>query len=350
MKRASVLFGGKLVVGAVLLLFVYHHLSLDDVALELRRLRFPPLVAFTAILFANTFLSALKWKWLLEADGIKLSIRTLFGSCLIGTFFNLFLPSTVGGDTYRIASIGRGRIVKSTAAVLADRLSGLIALATICTIFAATHHHVVGHRAIVIIPSLLLIAQVVLSTVLLWPVKGRGLLLRLGFGRILPRFSSFMDRLFLSFQSYRQRPSLLLKILVISFLFQILFVAAIYCLSRALALSIPLSSFMVFVPIVEIFESIPISIYGLGLRDAGYVFFFKQIRLPNAEASALAVSVLYVVMTAGYAALGGLLLANRLLKGGGLQNLARSQTPGVVSSAIAPTQDAAGRNPRGTED
>jgi hypothetical protein len=349
MKRASVFLGGKLVVGAALLLLVYHHLSLDDVALEFRRLRFLPLVAFTAILFTNTFLSALKWKWLLEADGIRLSMRTLFGSYLIGTFFNLFLPSTVGGDTYRIASIGRGRIVKSTAAVLADRLSGLIALATICTTFAATHHHVVGHRAIVTIPLLLLIAQVVLSIVLLWPAKGRGILLRLGFGRI-PRFASFMDRLFLSFQSYRQHPSLLIRILGISFLFQFLYVVAIYCLSRALALSIPLSSFMVFVPMVAIFESIPISIYGLGLRDAGYVFFFKQIGLPNAEASALAVSVLYVVMTAGYAALGGLLLANRLLKGGSLQNLVKSQTRGVTPSAVAPAQDAAGRNPRGTED
>jgi glycosyltransferase 2 family protein len=350
MKRTSVFLGGKLVVGAVLLLLVYHHLSLDDVALEFRRLRLLPLVAFTAILFANTFLSALKWKWLLDADGIQLSIRTLFGSCIIGTFLNLFLPSTVGGDTYRIASIGRGRIVKSTAAVLADRLSGLIALATICTIFAATHHHVVGHRAIVIVPALLLIAQVVLSIALLWPSKGRRLLLRLGFARILPRFASFMERLFLSFQSYRQRPSLLLKILVISFSFQFLFILAIYCLSRALALDIPLTSFMVFVPIVEVFESIPISIYGLGLRDAGYVFFFKQIGLPNAEASALAVSVLYVMMTAGYAALGGLILANRLLKGRGLQNLVKSQVRGVTSSPIGPAQDAAGRNPRGTED
>jgi uncharacterized membrane protein YbhN (UPF0104 family) len=349
MKRASVFIGGKLIVGAVLLLLVYHHLSLDDVALEFRRLRFMPLVAFTAILFANTFLSALKWKWLLEADGIKLSIRTLFGSYLIGTFFNLFLPSTVGGDTYRIASIGRGRIVKSTAAVLADRLSGFIALATICTTFAATHHAVVGHRAIVMFPLLLLIAQVVLSVTLLWPTKGRGLLLRLGFGRI-PRFSSFLERLFLSFQSYRQHPSLLLRILGISFLFQILFIVAIYCLSKALALSIPLSSFMVFVPIVAIFESIPISIYGLGLRDAGYVFFFKQIALPSAEASALAMSVLYVVMTAGYAALGGLTLANRLLKGDSLQKLMKSKTPGMMRSAIAPAQDAVGRNPRGTED
>ena len=350
MKRASVFIGGKLVVGAVLLLLVYHHLSLDDVALEFRRLRFMPLVAFTTILFANTFLSALKWKWLLEADGIRLSIRTLFGSYLIGSFFNLFLPSTVGGDTYRIASIGRGRIVKSTAAVLADRLSGLIALATICTTFAATHHHVVGHRAIVMVPLLLLIAQVVLSMVLLWPAKGRGLLLRLGFGRIFPRFASFMERLFLSFQSYRQHPSLLLRILGISFLFQILFIVAIYCLSKALALSIPLSSFMVFVPIVAIFESIPISIYGLGLRDAGYVFFFKQIGLPNAEASALAMSVLYVVMTAGYAALGGLTLANRLLKGGGIRNLVPSRAPGVTPSPIASAQDPVGRNPRGTED
>ena len=314
MKRTPLLFGGKIVVGLGLLLLVYHRLSPDDVALEFSRLRFLPLLGFTAILFANTFLSALKWKWLLAADGLHVSLRTLFGSYLIGSFFNLFLPSTVGGDTYRIASIGRGRIAKSTAAVIADRLSGLIALATICTVFTALNYNSVGHRSVALLPLLILIAQMVLSVILLWPANGRRLLGRVGLGRI-PRFMSFLDRLSISFATYRRQRMLLPRILGVSFLFQFLCVLAIYCLSQALALGVPLIQFLVFVPIVVIFESIPISIYGLGLRDAGYVFFFRQIGLPSAEAAALAISVLYVVMTAGYAALGGLLLANRLIKG-----------------------------------
>lgn len=349
MKRTYILLSGKFVVAAVLLLLVYHHLSVDDVALDLRRLRVWPLVGFVSLLFANTFLSALKWKWLLEADGIRLSMATLFGSYLIGAFLNLFLPSTVGGDTYRIASVGRDRIVKSTAAVIADRLSGLIALATICTAFSAITYQSVGHRAFIVVPLLLLLAQLGLTLALLWPAYSRRLLARLGFGRI-PRLMFFVERLFLSFQSYRQHQYLIARIVGISFLFQFLVAIAVFSLSRALALGVPLVSFLVFVPIVTILESIPISIYGLGLRDAGYVFFFTQIGLASAEAHALAMSVLYVVMTAGYASLGGMLLAHRLFKGGAARAAGMGSARGATHSSIRSAEMESVRKLRSTSD
>jgi uncharacterized protein (TIRG00374 family) len=331
MKRKSALLCGKIVVAAVLLLLVYHHLSVDEVALHLRKLRVSPLVGFAVLLFANTFLSALKWKCLLEADGIRFSMARLFGSYLIGTFFNLFLPSTVGGDTYRIASIGRDRMVKSTAAVLADRLSGLIALATICTVSAAITYQAMGRRIFIALPLLLLLAQLGLAIALLSPESTRRLMASLGFGRI-PHLMPFVDRLFISFQTYRKHPGLIVRILGISFLFQFLVIIAVFCLSRALAFDVPLVGFLVFVPIITILESIPISIYGLGLRDAGYVLFFKQVGLPSAEAHALAMSVLYVLMTAGYSALGGILLAYRMFRE------SAPQPPIVDSSPIADEQ------------
>jgi hypothetical protein len=206
-------------------------------------------------------------------------------------------------------------MVKSTAAVLADRLSGLIALATICTVSSAITYQSMGRRIFIVLPLLLLLAQLAVALALLWPASSRRLMARLGFGRI-PHLMSFVERLFISFQTYRKHPSLIVRIVGISFLFQFLVIIAVFCLSRALALDVRFIGFLVFVPIITILESIPISIYGLGLRDAGYVLFFRQMGLPSAEAHALAMSVLYVVMTAGYCALGGILLAHRMFKRG----------------------------------
>ncbi len=251
----------------------------------------------------------------LEVDGIRLSLPHLFGSYLIGTFLNLFMPSTVGGDTYRVASVGRGRVAKSAAAVIADRLSGLIALAVICALFSVVTYSSIGHHNYIIFAVLLLCALLGLASALLWPAYSRRLLTALGLRRI-PRLDRLVDRLFVSFRSYREHPTLIGRIIGISFLFQFLISVAVFLLARSLALRVPLVDFLVFVPIITILESIPISIYGLGLRDAGYVFFFKEIDLPGAETHALAMSVLYVGLTAVYAALGGLLLAYRLLKRG----------------------------------
>jgi len=336
MRRRQVVFGGKLIIAALLLLLVYHRVSLDDVALDVRRLKVWPLVGFFAILFVNTLISALKWKWLLEADGIRIPLATLFGSYLIGAFFNLFLPSTVGGDTYRVASVGRGRVAKSAAAVLGDRLSGLIALAAICAVFSVVTYRSISHHAYVVFALLLFFALLGLAVALLWPASSRKFLLHLGLGRI-PRLNRVVEHLFVSFQSYREHPTLIGRITAISLLFQSLAAVAVFLLSRSLALRVPLVDFLVFVPIITILESIPISIYGLGLRDAGYVFFFKEIDLPGAEAHALAMSILYVGMSAAYAALGGVLLVNRIRT--------RGATPPTGSPVAASGQGEAGSTP-----
>jgi hypothetical protein len=325
MRRRHAAIAGKLVVAAALLLLVYRRVSLDDVALDVRRLEVWPVVGFFSILFLNTLVSALKWKWLLQADGIRLSLLTLFGSYLIGSFFNLFLPSTVGGDTYRVASIGRGRIAKSAAAVLADRLSGLIALAAICVVFSVITYRAIGHHGYIVVAVSLFGLLMGIAFSLLWPAGSRRILTRLGLKRI-PRFDRVVERLFLSFQSYRDHRTLIGRTIGLSLLFHFLVVIAVFSLSRSLALAIPFVYFLVFVPIITILESIPISIYGLGLRDAGYVFFFKEVGLPAAEAHALGMSVLYVGLTAAYAALGGLLLGYRLLT---------QRTPRATSRAAA---------------
>jgi len=59
--------------------------------------------------------------------------RTLpqfFGYYLIGSYFNLLLPTSVGGDVMRAWYLdgGSGRKLASLAAVLLDRINGLIVL------------------------------------------------------------------------------------------------------------------------------------------------------------------------------------------------------------------------------
>src|SRR6056297_2106190 len=57
------------------------------------------------LLFINTLISTLKWRILLKADGLKIKYSFLLQSYMVGTFMNMFLPSSVGGDIVRIADI-----------------------------------------------------------------------------------------------------------------------------------------------------------------------------------------------------------------------------------------------------
>jgi hypothetical protein len=114
----------------------------------------------------------------------------------------------------------------------------------------------------------------------------------------------FADRFFQSMQAYRRRPRVIAQAMAISFVFQGNVILAVFCLSQALGLAIPPLFYGVAVPVVSLIEAVPVSIFGIGLRDTGYMMFFAQIGHSASEAGAL--SILYVAATLVYVAMGGL--------------------------------------------
>lgn len=302
----------KLLAGILLMTWVYRSSTVPIALMEISEIRFSLVGVFFAIAVTNSFLSALKWWWTLRVDGVSMSLRKLFVSYLIGGFLNLFLPSNIGGDSYRIASLGKGRMLKSAASVVADRLSGLLALSTLGASFAFVSRDEFTHPLVVLMPGMLLIMLVVLVCALFFSGPTRWLLRALRLDRLAP-IRKLSDSLFASFASYRQSPRLLTGMLVISFAFQFFYIAAIYVLARALRIDeIPFGSYCVFVPVVAILEAIPVSFYGLGLRDAGYLAFFTEVGLNEPRAHAMSLSMLYLGLTVFYVAIGGALLLVRM--------------------------------------
>ena len=88
------------------------------------------------LLLAQIGISSLKWQVILRSDGVSMFLPYLVKTYMIGNFLSLFLPTSIGGDIYRVLAIrGVNRdLAKSTSSVLFDRLSGVFALVTICMI------------------------------------------------------------------------------------------------------------------------------------------------------------------------------------------------------------------------
>ena len=137
MKR-TLLFVAKAAVSAVLLILLYRRVDLIALREQLRHAQPIWLALFFLLLAANTLISSLKWRLLLAADNLIQPLGRLFASHLTGSFFNLFLPSTIGGDAYRIADIGRhtSGTARTAASILADRLTGFLALALYGLVFS----------------------------------------------------------------------------------------------------------------------------------------------------------------------------------------------------------------------
>ena len=192
--------------------------------------------------------------------------------------------------------------------VFADRLSGFLALTILGMVFAAAGYTRLPDRRIILIPM----AVFGLILMLTWCVRQERLF-RMGLRLTgLARFQA-LSRFALKFSGtldqYVKNPPLMAKAMALSFCFQFVVICCIFVLAKALRLDVPFLYFLVFVPVISFVEALPISIYGLGVRDAAYVFFFTQAGV--SEPAAASMALLYVVFTVGYSLQGGILFWRR---------------------------------------
>ena len=83
-------------------------------------------------------ISSYKWKLLAETAGFQNKFRAYLDYYFIGMFFNLFLPTTVGGDVTRCYYLSKNdagyRRAPAVYSVLAERYTGVVILVFMATI------------------------------------------------------------------------------------------------------------------------------------------------------------------------------------------------------------------------
>ena len=308
MKRHLTLLA-KLAVMGGLLAVLYRNVDFIAFKGALAGLQWGWLPLIYALFLLNTTLSAWKWKMLLAADGVQVPLPRLLSSYLIATFFNLFLPSSIGGDSYRVVDASRhGGAAKSFASVFADRLTGFLALAIWGLLFSALGWSRLPDKRILFLPVLVfgLMAAMVFALVQRTWLVAVWRFLRLD---RLQKLDAFLHRFLDSLAGYHANRALLAKVFGISLSFQMMAIAIIFCISQALAWQVPFIYFCIFVPLITLGEALPISIFGIGVRDSLYVFFFAQGGATREQALSLA--LVYVLITVVYSFLGGILFLLR---------------------------------------
>ena len=241
------------------------------------------LIAALAI-FLQVALSALKWRYILTAERLFIPYRFLLKSYLIGSFFSLFLPSSFGGDIYRVYSLSKYNAdsFQNVSSVLFDRILGLFALVTISILSYA-----IFFKSFISTNFLL---AYILATVVFWIISSDNIVEILSKYRF--KLINFIVRICSSFNKYRKNRSVLVKSLVISLVFQsnIVVINKLYCV--ALGIDIDIRYLFLVIPLIYLTEAIPISINGLGIRESAFVFFFSRAGYSSEDALALSILVI----------------------------------------------------------
>ncbi len=262
-------------------------------------------VGFLMFQLGNIF-CVLRWNMLLKAAKMHLSLRRVLVSFAGGMFFNLFLPSTIGGDMMRAIDLSRhtNRSREVVATVLLDRISGYVGLVLIALFAVIIGGHLIENTSVIV--------SVVLITVIL--ILG---LLVLYNTRIYSKISAFLQAgrasrirgyikdLHHEIHIFKHNKKVIVNNIIFSLLVQMTGPIMFYLIAASMGLKLKLIYFFVYIPIIGAVSMLPISIGGLGLRDAITIYFFGKAGVAKDLAFAMSLVNFSFILITGIA--GGLI-------------------------------------------
>jgi glycosyltransferase 2 family protein len=255
-------------------------------------------------LFAQVVSSA-RWRMLSRVQNFTGSPSRYLAYYFIGMFFNLILPTSIGGDMLRswyLATREGGAVPperRQAAAFLSvtgDRLNGLLALIGVACVAALS-------------------CPTPLPPWIDWTVAGLAAAALIGLA-LVPWAGSLMAGrprlrwLAPSASLYIKDPRTLLIATFLSFVVQGANVLLAWLLGEALGLPVPPAYYGILAPLVALLALLPISLNGMGLREAGTVILLAPLGVGAGEAVTLAV-LTFAVYTAASLCGGGVLLLGR---------------------------------------
>jgi uncharacterized membrane protein YbhN (UPF0104 family) len=306
MKKAKpvLIFVLKLLVSAGLIGYFLSRIHIERFLQTFASARLNYIALALAVYLVAQTVSAVRWAALARPLGIKTPFKDMIQYYLIGMFFNLFAPSTVGGDVSRVYYLvkdedarANGRAVTTVHAamsVLMDRAIGMVVLVWL------------GASGLLLFPKYAVPQSVRSATFLLSLGFLLGALLMPVLKRFLPEDGhQLVVKLRLAFRSYRLHWRALLAAAVLSLAVHLIQAWMHTVMGQALGLEVPFSFSLIVYPLVGTFAAIPITLNGLGLREGGYIFLLAVIGIGTEQG--IAFGILLFLIVALDSLLGGVL-------------------------------------------
>lgn len=312
-KVKNIIFtASKIIISAALIYWILSGTDFTEIFRAISSASLFLIIISFSLHFIGYYVSAVRWKLLLNTQGVDVGIPYLIKSYIISTFFNNLLPSTVGGDTVRAYDSYKAGKSKSgaVAVIFVDRFLGLFVL-MIFALFAVFFVDKITNQ----VPYLFLwvIAGFILMMFVVWIIffPSKKLIefvgkLRIPFSSKLQRMS---EKIIGSFWNFKGQKNVLFKALLLSFLLHANVVAYYFLIASALNFHIPFYNFFLIVPLAIFIMMLPISINGIGLRESIFFLFFSTFAISKPEAIAFAWIEYGILLLLGV--LGGIVYAFR---------------------------------------
>lgn len=291
----------KIIISIGLLVLLAAKLDWKEALERAAQLAWWTLPVAVVIQMAVWALSNLRWWLLIRMHSLGHTYFNLFKPTFIGAFFNNLLPSSTGGDLFRMYHVyrqGYGAAV-AVSPIITERAVGLLCMVALATVmifqFSEDTRFFHGLRTVLF---WLLACGAVGITIVSIPAT------YYAFHRFLQRWDRFRPVAGLlgiteAVHTYLSRPYLLVVLVLVSLTLQGTQIIIFLILGAGVEAALRASQYLFIVPVVLVAASIPVSVGGLGVREAAAITLFTSAGMTQEHAAAVALLFIPVLLLSG---------------------------------------------------
>jgi uncharacterized protein (TIRG00374 family) len=243
-----------------------------------------PSAMLLAVILAATdrLIMAFKWRLLLLARDLPVSLWTAVRSYWASSLIGLVLPVTVGADAIRIFTLRQFGMLEVTASIVVERILGTIAMGSValisCVLLTATvaglsiQRLTVGLMFALVCSIVLFVGSLMMSA---WWTEHH------------IASPSWFRKATESYSQYRQHPLALSVFYVLSIAESLLVALIAFVIAMGLGFTLPLYILIATIPIAFASARLPVSLGGFGVQEAAFVYLASFVDIPATEALAI---------------------------------------------------------------
>ncbi len=298
----------KLGTSAILLLIIFTRVDTAELIENIRLLDYRYAIFVPIFIIIHYFIGGVRWKMLLlSEDAEEVSTKYLINLYFIGSFFNNFMPTSVGGDVYKMYQLGRK--IKNNAvgfsSTFMERFTGMASLVLISYFgLIRTMDFWVG-----ILPPEIQANSLWVFLFKFSLFSGFWIAAIIGFLslNLLAKRIGFFRKIRDSLLVYKDAKKALFIAFLTSFLIQAVSILPQYFVFLALGLEVPFTFALFVLPVITFAGFFIPSLNGFGVQDALYMSFLGMVGV--SASMALSASILYHFSRLLVSLIGGVLYA-----------------------------------------
>lgn len=267
----------KLSISLGLIFWLFQSIDTKAIAKEASSIDFFLVLLALILIIIIRLVMALRWKILLSSFNIHSSYQQLVSIIFISNSIGHLLPGGIGTDIMRSYQLTKkeGMAEKIAASVFIDRIFGFISMifvALISSIFAT-----IAYNTNILIPIFIFIALTSLFVLYYFSkLLSKHKFPTIQKNSIIKRILTFYNKFISTLKNLKMSKHLLTYSMLLSTSVQIIRCYVFYILFQSLNADIGIIYPLIFIPIIFILMLLPISIGGLGVREASLFYFFGQ--------------------------------------------------------------------------